>query len=156
MAAQCKLYRRENSVRIPGNQWRVSPASWPGIVPVPRDNGDHWPMSPGPWSLTISFCSQNNLGRAISTKGSRLNPWSTELFKLIHSKYFREYWEYDVKWELMEHHPEIQPTVRLLMDHRLRVSETLSLCWMYPSASPASFLTTSHTLMASNIKLFYL
>ena len=143
MAAQCKLYRRENSARIPGNHLKVSPASWPGIVPVPGDSSDQWPMSPG-LLVTDHFILQSKQFRPvhINNKGKVVEildlQFRSHLSKLKHSKYFREYWEYDVKWELMEHHPQIQPTVRLLMDHRPRVSETLCLSWMYPSASPAS------------------
>ena len=145
MAAQCKLYRRENSVGIPANQWKVSLASWPGIVPVPGDISDQWPMSPGPLLVTDHFILQSKQFRPvhINNKGKvveilELQQLRSHLSKLKYSKYFQEYWEYDVKWELMEHHPQIQPTVRLLMDHLLRVSETVCLSWMYPSASPAS------------------
>ena len=57
VAAQCKLYRRENSVRISGKKWRVSSATWPRHCPGPGlwlVQSDHvtWILA-SDWSLTF-------------------------------------------------------------------------------------------------------
>ena len=84
MAAQCKLYRRENCVRIPGNQWKVSPVSWPCIVPVPGDTGDQWPMSPGPL-VTDHFILQSKQFRPgpCHQGNSQRDPWYIAQFTKI-------------------------------------------------------------------------